>query len=100
MAAEFNSDKKDTLVKHSALLIVDFEAILGGKSPKDIPKTFHEALRLRWGYVDHKIRKLKQASREIGISLVDLLESEIELVEKLGWRVKDTATDRKKWIKN
>ena len=55
---------------------------------------------LRWGYVDHKVRKLKQASKETGVSIENLLESEIELVEKLGWSVKDTPAERKKWIKN
>ena len=100
IAAEFNSGKKGDFEKHAAQVTVDFEAILGGKRPKDISKTVYQALMLRWGYLDHKIRKLKQASKETGVPLDILLESEIELVEKLGWSVKDSPAERKKWTKN
>ena len=100
IAAEFNSGKKGDFEKHAGQLTIDLETILGGKKPKDIPKNIYEALMLRWGYADYKIRKLRQAAKETGIPLDQLLESEIELVEKLGWSVKDTPTERKKWIKN
>ena len=99
IAAEFNSGKKGDFEKHAVQVTVDFEAILAGKRPKDVSKAAYDALRLRWGYADYKIRRLKQASEETGVSLGDLLEWEIELVEKLRWSVKDTPTERKKWIK-
>jgi hypothetical protein len=100
IATEFNGGKKGDFEKQAAQVIIDLEAILGGKKPKDISKNIYEALMLRWGYIDYKIRKLRKASKETGMPLEQLLESEIGLVEKLGWRVKDTPSERKKWIKN
>lgn len=100
IATEFNEGKKGDFEKHAEQVTIDLETILGGKKPKEIPKDIYEALRLRWGYKDKKIRKLRQAAKETGIPLDRLLESEIELVEKLGWSVKDTHSERKKWIKS
>ena len=100
IATEFSSGKKSDFEKHASQVRIDLETILGGKKPKEIPKDIYEALRLRWGYKDNKIRKLRQAAKETGMPLDHLLESEIELVEKLGWSVKDTTADRKKWTKS
>lgn len=100
IATEFASGKKSDFVKHAAQVIIDLETIFNGKRPKDITKATYEALKLRWGYVDHEVKKLKQTSKETGVPVKNLLESEIELIEKLGWIVKDTPTERKKWIKN
>jgi hypothetical protein len=100
IAAECNSGKKGDHEEHASQVTIDLETILGGKKPKDIPKDIYEALRLRWGYKDYKIRKLRQAVKETGIPLDHLLESEIELVEKLGWSVKVTPAERTKWIKS
>ena len=99
-AKEYNFGKKGAPEKHAGQVVIDLETIFGGKRPKDISKNYYEALRLRWGYKDFKIRKLRVASRETGIPIDQLLESEIELVEKLGWSVKDTPCERKKWIKS
>jgi hypothetical protein len=100
IAEEFNEGKKGDFEKNAEQVTIDLETILGGKKPKEIPRNIYEALRLRWGYKDKKIRKLRQAAKETGIPLDHLLESEIELVEKLGWSVKDTLSERKKWIKS
>jgi len=100
IATEFSSGKKSDFEKHASQVRIDLETILGGKKPKEIPKDIYEALRLRWGYKDNKIRKLRQAAKETGMPLDHLLESEIELVEKLGWSVKDTTAERKRWTKS
>jgi hypothetical protein len=100
ISAEFNEGRKGDFEKNAEQVTIDLETILGGKKPKDIQRDIYEALRLRWGYKDKKIRKLRQAAKETGIPLDHLLESEIELVEKLGWSVKDTPSERKKWIKS
>lgn len=75
------------------------ETQLGGKRPKDLSKKKHESLKLRWGYKDMKVRKLKTVSSETGVPINDMLEAEIELLEKLGWSVKNTAAERKKWLR-
>jgi hypothetical protein len=99
IADECNTGKKGEAEARAGRVIMDLEMILAGKRPRDIRKSSYEALRLRWGYKDYKMRKLKQAAREIGVPLDQLLESEIELVEKLGWCVKNTPGERKKWLK-
>jgi hypothetical protein len=99
IAGECNAGKKGEAEEHAGQVIIDLETILGGKRPREIRKSIFEALRLRWGYKDYRIRKLKQAAKEIGVPIDQLLESEIELVEKLGWSVKDTPDERKKWLK-
>jgi hypothetical protein len=100
IADECNAGKKSEAEEHAGQVVVDLETILGGKRPKDIRKSSYEALKLRWGYKDFKIRKLKQAAKETGVPIDQLLESEIELVEKLGWSVKNTPGERKKWLKS
>jgi hypothetical protein len=100
IADECNAGKKGEAEEHAGQVIIDLETILGGKRPREIRKSIFEALRLRWGYKDYRIRKLKQAAKEIGVPIDQLLESEIELVEKLGWSVKNTPGERKKWLKS
>jgi hypothetical protein len=100
IATEFSGGRKGDFEKHAEQVTIDLETVLGGKRPKEIPKDIYEALRLRWGYKDGKIRKMRQAAKETGIPLDHFLESEIELVEKLGWSVKDTPGERKKWIRS
>jgi len=99
IAAAFNSGEKGEPEKQAAQIIKDLETILGGKKQKDIQKDIYEALKIRWGYKDNKIRKLRQTAKEAGLSVNQLLEGEIELVERLGWSVKDTPKEREKWIK-
>ena len=99
IAAECNSGEKGEPEIGAGEVIKDLETILGGRKLKDIQKDIYEALRLRWGYKDNKMRKLRQAAKEAGLSIDRLLEAEIELVEKLGWSVKDSAEERKKWSK-
>jgi hypothetical protein len=99
IAAEFNGGKKGEPELQAGKIIADLETVLGGKKQKDIQRDIYEALRLRWGYKDNKIRKLKNVAKETGLSIDLLLEGEIALVERLGWSVKDTPEERNKWIK-
>ena len=99
IANECNDGVKGEPEEHGAQVIVDFDAIFTNEAPKDLPNDIYEALRLRWGYKDYKVRKLKLAASEQGIQLEQLLKAETELIERLGWRVKDTEGERKKWMK-
>lgn len=98
IADELMKGKKGKPEEYAGQIISDLETIFGSR-PKDFPKDKFEALSLRWGYKDFMVRKLKVACKESGIPLDELLESEMELVEKLGWNIKDTPKERKKWIK-
>lgn len=99
IANECNDGEKGDPEEHGAQVIADLETIFTKGRPKDIPADIYEALKLRWGYKDQKTRKLKRTATEHGIALDQLLEAEIEFVEKLGWRVKDTHSERKKWMR-
>lgn len=99
IAKEYGNGHKGDPEKLAEEVIVDLETQLGGGRPKDVPKNKYESLKLRWGYKDMKIRKLKAVSTETGIPIDDLLESEMELVEKLGWSVKNTPGEKRKWLK-
>jgi hypothetical protein len=99
IASEYGDGQKGEPEELAEGVILDLEAELGGEKPKDVTKKNHESRRLRWGYKDTKVRKLRAVSVETGIAIDELLESEMELVEKLGWSVKNNAAERKKWLK-
>jgi len=99
IANECNGGIKGELEEHGAQVIADLDAIFAEGRPKNLPVDIYEALKLRWGYKDQKPQKLNQAATVLGIALDQLLEAEIEFVEKLGWRVKDTSSERKKWMR-
>jgi transposase len=99
IAKEYGDGRKGEPEEVAEELSIDLETQLGGKRPKDLSKNKHESLKLRWGYKDMKVRKLKTVSSETGVPINELLEAEIELLEKLGWSVKNTATERKKWLR-
>jgi hypothetical protein len=97
IANETNKGKKGAPEEYAEQTISDLEMIFKGKRTGFFSKPILKALELRWGYRDNEIRKLNLVSKETGIPLEDLVQSEIELVEKLGWRVKDSPYERKKW---
>jgi hypothetical protein len=99
IAAECNGGEKGEPETRAGEVIKDLEMLLGGAKPKDIQKEIYEALKLRWGYSDGKVRKLRQAAEKAGLPIERLLEAELELVERLGWSINDTPAERKKWIK-
>lgn len=99
IAIECNNGVKGEAEEHGAQIIVDLDQVFLKQKPTDIPKDIYEALKFRWGYKDGKVRKLQKAAAEIGIAVDIFLEAEIEFVEKLGWRVKDTSGERKKWLR-
>lgn len=99
IANELNNGVKGEPEKRAAELIADLERIFSAKRPKDFPKHIFEVLKMRWGYNDFCTRKLKVTSKQSGISLDELLELEMKLVEKLGWTVKNSPDERKKWIR-
>jgi hypothetical protein len=99
IAAECNGGEKGEPERRAGEIIRDFEVLLGEPKPTGFQKNIYEALRLRWGYSDGKVRKLRQAAGKGGLPVDQLLEGELELIERLGWRVKDTPAERKKWAK-
>lgn len=99
IANECNDGVKGEPEEYGAQVIADLEALFMKGRPKDIPTDTYGALKLRWGYKDQKLRTLKKTATEYGVAIDRLLEAEIEFVEKLGWRVKDTSCERKKWMR-
>ncbi len=99
IAAECNGGEKGEPERRAGEIIRDLEVLLGEPKPTGFQKNIYEALRLRWGYSDGKVRKLRRAAEQGGLPIDQLFEGELELVERLGWRVKDTPAERKKWVK-
>ncbi|MDO8684165.1 MAG: HNH endonuclease signature motif containing protein [Armatimonadota bacterium] len=99
IATELNDGKKTKFEEKAAEILLDMENIfrVGPLDDLDIP--VHSALRLRWGYQDGVIRKLRATAKEGGIQSEDLLVAEIRLIERLGWTIKDNLTEQKRWLR-
>jgi hypothetical protein len=102
-AAEFAEEHNEgnlTSAEDRAIAIVrDLEELFGGARPAEIGEALYSALRLRWGYVDGTIRKLKEAAKHEKLSTADLARAEISLVGRLGWRVDESKKEFRSWLR-
>lgn len=78
----------------------DLESFFAGQPPEELESRVFEALRDRWGFEGGEIRRLKKVADDRTIDLADLLAAEIDLIARLGWRVKLTKADEKKWSRS
>lgn len=84
--------------KEAAKIMVELDAFFRGKRPDEISEKLFTALSYRWGFVDGNVHKLRTAIKKFSVYSDDIFGAEIDLINRLGWRVKLTESARSKWI--
>jgi hypothetical protein len=69
-----------------------------GTPPAEMTKDRFEALRERWGFSDSTVRKLSRVVNG-DESMAALVEAEADLIRRLGWPVRLTDTDLRRWMR-
>lgn len=91
--------RKATVSEQSmSQLVKDLEVFFASSAPREISGRVFRALKQRWGFGrDRKVVRLAVAAEAGGVSVDTLITAEAELVRRLGWPVKNTAQERRKW---
>ena len=79
--------------------IKDIEKFCNSKKPREIERTIFKALKYRWGVLDRKVHKLKETAEIFAIKIDELLLAEMSLLDRLGWQIKLTEANKKKWLR-
>jgi len=94
-----NEGKKENPEIMGARYLNDFVEFFNQKKPPEINNEIFESLKYRWGFIDRKIHRIIYASKKYKVSVDDLFVNEVELLNKMGFRIKDSKTISQKWIK-
>ncbi len=79
-------------------MLLDLEAFFKSKPPEELKQPVFNALRRRWGYENGLVHRLEEVASPSS-PLHELLDAEHDLVRRLGWPVKNSPTDNRKWQK-
>ena len=69
-----------------------------GEKPDDLKNNEFKALKYRWGFDNGKFHTLKETANKYQFIPEDLLVLEILFIRRLGFQIKITGADRKKWL--
>lgn len=79
--------------------IVIIDSFFNSKKQKEIKQKAFNALKYRWGFIDREIHRLKESAQKYSVELEELLLSEVSLVNRLGFIVKLTNTNKTRWLR-
>lgn len=78
-------------------LYKDMREFFCESAPAELRQQLFVALRDRWGFGGSEFLTLREAAELHSIGSNDLLEAEIDLIQRLAWRLKLNAKDRRYW---
>ena len=77
-------------------LLIDLREFFSGAPPAEVKPAIFAALRMSWGYADGVMRKLRKvANSEADLSA--LVQAEADLIRRLGWPVKKSEAETRRW---
>jgi hypothetical protein len=79
-----------------AQMLVDLATFFEGKPPEELSKASFDSLKRRWGYEDGIVYRLRDVVTPKS-PLSDVFRAEQDLVRRLGWPVKASVSEDKKW---
>lgn len=85
------------------IAISEFERLrefMENKKPKDLTDLQFECLKLRWGFQDSNVYKIKEVIKLTSIDENEFYKAEKNLLERLGYFFKDTSKIKKTWLKS
>lgn len=98
-ADEFAAGEATGFEEMAAEMVQDLDEIFRLRSCDGMSRAAFRALRYRWGYKDGEVRKLRFAAKSFDLDPLDLLAAEVELVRRLGWRVRTNSKDAARWLR-
>ncbi|MCF8294848.1 MAG: HNH endonuclease [Bacteroidales bacterium] len=76
--------------------LIDF---FTSKCPSEISEPIFQSLKLRWGFIDGKVHRIKYSSNKLGLNPTDLIQVENDLMKKMGLRIKQNKKTFDGWLK-
>lgn len=83
----------------AADLLSDVELFFNSPKPKEIKKNDFDALKFRWGCIDRTFHKLAESAKKYGLTIEHLLSCERLFLQRLGWPIRLSAANKKKWVR-
>ena len=100
IAQHFGVRKVSIVEERASEIIRDLDVFFQGRRPEEIGQKIFQALRHRWAFQDGVMMKLRNAAKVFNVELDDLYAAEISLINRLGWRVDQSATLRSRWLRH
>lgn len=93
--------RKVTAFEHRmSQVLTDMEELFNGKSPSEIRARVFRALAKRWGFGrDRTVHKINSVARQTSVPIADLIFAEASMIRRLGWPIRNSADDQRRWSK-
>jgi hypothetical protein len=93
--------RKPTVFEHRmAQMLLDMQELFDGKAPAEIPAKVFHSLGSRWGFGrDGTVGKINTIARRTNVSTADLIAAEASMLRRLGWPVRVSAEEQKRWAR-
>jgi hypothetical protein len=96
-AAELNHGKHTAYEKQVAEFVSDLYVLLKGKRPTEVAPPLFRALKDRWGVGRTNVVSIAAAAQSHDVDVDDLLDADISLVERFGFRIELSRSQRIPW---
>lgn len=80
-------------------VVANINTFFNSKKPKEIRQKSFKALKYRWGFLDKEMHLLEDTAQRFETTTEELLSEELSLISRLGWQVKLTESNKKKWLR-
>lgn len=98
VAQVLNKGQRDYPEERAAALIADLDSFFSSARPRELSVNQFDALKDRWGFFDGCQYTFKSIAKFYGLDFEEFLQSEISLINRLGWRVALSSKARRKWL--
>jgi HNH endonuclease len=99
-ADRLNKGRLTFAEERGAEVVRDLDSFFKGPRPSDLSAKLFKALRMRWGFDNGERHSFKTSADQFGLEHGSLLEADISLVNRLGWRVSLKKAQRTKWMRS
>lgn len=90
--------RKITRAEESAIsYFIELNDFFYSKKPVELSKDEFNSLKTRWGFNDGIVYKIKEVCKITNLKIDDYFKAEKNLIQRLGFRMKDTAQVEQKW---
>lgn len=81
-------------------VLLDMQELFGGTAPTEISaKVFHSLAR-RWGFGrDRTVRRINAIAHQTNVLTADLVTAEASMIRRLGWPVRSSIEDQRRWTR-
>lgn len=85
--------------EHAHYVTLQIHEFFNSPKPREISQKLFNALKFRWGFTNGRFNKIEETVNEFGVEIDDLLKIEMDLMRRLGHKIRSDSKTIAKWKK-